>query len=74
VTNVSGNPEHVDDGVTGFIATGATVDAVDAALERAWLQRDQLKEMGRAAYNAIRQQIPVDPIQVFARELVQAIR
>jgi glycosyltransferase involved in cell wall biosynthesis len=70
VTNVSGNPEHVDDGVTGFIAAGATVDAVDAVLERAWLHRDQLKEMGRAAYNAIRQQIPAHPIQVFARELI----
>jgi glycosyltransferase involved in cell wall biosynthesis len=74
VTNVSGNPEHVVDGSTGFIAAGATVDAVDAALERAWLQREQLKDMGRAAHTAIRQQIPVDPIQTFAEELIQATR
>jgi hypothetical protein len=47
---------------------------VDEALERAWLEREQLKDMGRAAHIAIRQQIPVDPIQTFARELLEAAR
>ena len=70
VTNVSGNPEYVTDGITGFIAAGATVDAVDEALERAWLHQEQLKKMGQAAYEAIRRQVPKDPIQVFARELI----
>jgi glycosyltransferase involved in cell wall biosynthesis len=54
VTNVSGNPEHVVDGSTGFIVAGAKVDAVAAAIERAWLQREQRKDMGRAAHIAIR--------------------
>jgi glycosyltransferase involved in cell wall biosynthesis len=70
VTNISGNPEHLTDGITGFIAAGATVDAVDEALERAWLHQGQLKKMGQAAYEAIRRQVPKDPIQVFARELL----
>lgn len=71
VTDVSGNPEHVEDGRTGFVAQGATVNAVAVALERAWSARDRWAEMGRAAYESIRQAIPEDPVKVFAAELLK---
>jgi glycosyltransferase involved in cell wall biosynthesis len=69
VTDVSGNPEHVEAGRTGFIAAGATANAVAIALEEAWSQRDQWETMGRAAYEAIRFAIPADPVTVFADQL-----
>lgn len=69
VTNVSGNPELLADGQTGFIAAGPTVDAVDAALEAAWTQRPRLRAMGEAAYASIRRQIPRDPVGVFTEQL-----
>src|SRR5205085_9043289 len=36
VTDAGGTGELVEDGVTGFVADGASVNAVDGALERAW--------------------------------------
>jgi glycosyltransferase involved in cell wall biosynthesis len=69
VTNVSGNPEHVLDGETGFLAGGPTVDEVDKALERAWHQRSQFPAMGLAAYHHIRTRVPQDPIGIFAERL-----
>ena len=69
VTNVSGNPEHVEEGVTGFLAAGPTVDAVDAALENAWAKRAEFQQMGAAAYTRIRSRIPRDPIGIFAQRL-----
>jgi len=69
VTDVSGNPEHIDDGKTGFIAAGATVNAVAAALERAWAQRDHWEVMGLAAYEAIRKAVPLNPVDVFTTEI-----
>lgn len=69
VTNVSGNPELLTNGQTGFIAAGPTVDAVDAALETAWNQRSRLRSMGEAAHASIRRQIPRDPIGVFTEQL-----
>lgn len=71
VTNVSGNPEHVIDGETGFIAAGATAESVSQTLERAWQARDRWKEMGQKAYAHIRQRIAVDPVACFAESLVQ---
>ncbi len=70
VTDVSGNPEHVEDGRTGFIAAGATVNAVAEALERAWERRADWEAMGRAAYAAIRAAVPADPVGEFTGRLV----
>lgn len=69
VTNVSGNPELLDDNITGFIAGGPTVDEVDAALERAWQNRGRLRAMGESAYASIRQQLPRDPVGLFTQQL-----
>ena len=70
VTDVSGNPEHIEDGRTGFIAAGSTVNAVAEALERAWERRAEWEAMGRAAYAAIRAAVPADPVGEFTDQLV----
>lgn len=49
VTRVDGNPDWIEDGVTGFIAEAPTVGHLRLALERAWQARDRWQEMGRAA-------------------------
>ena len=66
VTDVAGHAEVVEDGVNGFIASAPTVDALDAALERAWQQRTKLGDMGKAAAREIRQTLPSDPVASFA--------
>ncbi len=73
VTDVSGNREHFEDGISGFLAGGPTVDEVDRALNRAWENRDELGKMGRAAYSSIRDTIPRDPVGVFSERLLQLV-
>lgn len=61
VTDVAGNAEAVDDGITGFVAAAATEDSLDEAMERAWQRRGEWPEIGRRAASAIRERVPPDP-------------
>lgn len=70
VTNVSGNSEVMQDGLTGFIAEAPTVAAFDSAMEQLWESRTQLKEMGQAAGRYIRTLVPSDPAGEFADRLL----
>jgi len=49
-TDVGGNAEWITDGVDGFLAGGANILSVDAALEAAWQRRDEWPEIGRRAH------------------------
>ena len=71
VSNAGGNAEFLDDGRTGFIATGARLADIDAALERMWQSRSRLETMGHAAGEAIRKLVPRDPAAAFCARLMQ---
>lgn len=58
VTDVGGNAEVVQDPGTGFVARGATVAALDDALERAWAARVQWRAIGEAAARRIAGLVP----------------
>jgi glycosyltransferase involved in cell wall biosynthesis len=73
VTDVAGNPEVVQDGVTGFLAAAPAISLVDAALERAWSRRSEWHRMGAAAADSIRQIRFQDPVEEFANRLQQII-
>jgi L-malate glycosyltransferase len=49
VTDVCGNAEWVEDGLSGFVARASTVGSVNEALERAWAAQDRWPDMGAAA-------------------------
>jgi glycosyltransferase involved in cell wall biosynthesis len=74
VTDVAGNPELVEHGVSGFVACGATVNLLDRALEDAWQRRDQWQQMGMMARQRITSLIPADPVRHFCDLLMQAGR
>ncbi|MBD1823572.1 glycosyltransferase family 4 protein [Cyanobacteria bacterium FACHB-DQ100] len=69
VTDVAGNTELVEDNINGFVAKAPTPELLDEALERAWQQRESWYELGKAAAEKVRQEIPPDPIAVFAEEI-----
>jgi glycosyltransferase involved in cell wall biosynthesis len=73
-TDVAGNSEIIDDGVTGFLAKAPTAAALFEALERLWMRRAQVEDIGRVAAARIRQLVPPDPIEVFSRKLRQMIQ
>lgn len=50
VSDVGGISEWVSDGKTGFVLPHPDVHSLTAALERAWVDRETLEHMGRAAF------------------------
>lgn len=74
ITDVGGNAEIVDDGVTGFIAAAPTEDALDEAMERAWNERHRWREIGATAAARIRTLVPPHPGRCFAKRLVELAR
>jgi glycosyltransferase involved in cell wall biosynthesis len=53
VTNVGGNAEIIIDNESGFIADGVHLASFSNALERAWARKDQLKDLGKKAFESI---------------------
>ncbi|OYT69782.1 MAG: hypothetical protein CFK52_12970 [Chloracidobacterium sp. CP2_5A] len=72
VTDVPGNAELLEEGMTGFIARAPDATSLDEALERAYARRAALQAMGERAAEAIRRRISPDPAGVFADKLLEA--
>ncbi len=68
-TDVGGNRELIRDGVNGFLATAATVEFMDEAMNKAWENRARLREMGGQARRDAREFVPADPAEDFAVEI-----
>jgi glycosyltransferase involved in cell wall biosynthesis len=69
VTDVAGNRELVRDGENGFVAKAPTVELLDEAMNRAWENRDRLREMGERAANDVRQWVGADPVEDLVQDL-----
>ena len=72
VTDVGGNVEWVEEGVTGFIADGPFRRSVGAALERAWKHREDLESMGSRAHQEAMNKIDHDPGKTLLSLVLQA--
>lgn len=68
-TDVAGNSEIIEDGVTGFLAEAPTVSCMSRALENFWTRRTEIEDMGRIGRERIRQMIPADPIAEFSNKI-----
>ena len=69
VTDVGGNRELCEDGVTGFVCRAPQVGLLAEALDRAWEARARWKEMGAAARASIDSKAPRDPVGAFCEIL-----
>ncbi len=69
VTDVAGHKELVRDGVNGFLAKAPTVELLDEAMNRAWMSRGLLREIGERAASDVRNWVGKDPAADFAKEL-----
>lgn len=72
-TDVAGNAEYLRDNVTGFIADAPTTGALDEAMERAWLRKDEWKEMGMMARRDVTAIVPSDPVGNFSTRLLDLL-
>lgn len=66
VTNVAGNAEIAEDGLSGFVAAAPKTEYLDETMERAWARRSEWPAMGIRAAERARQLFPEDPGAVFA--------
>ena len=69
-----GAAEVVDDGESGFLASAATPELFDLAMERAWEKRDQWQAMGQRARQICEERVPADPSGAFADEVEGLIK
>ncbi len=69
-TAAGGSGEAFDDGVTGFLAQHASVEALDDAMERAWNRRAEWRQIGCVAAQHIRRIVPADPGSALAKQIV----
>ena len=72
-TDVAGHSEVIDDGVNGFLADAPTTKSLEEAIERLWINRFKLEQMGSAARDLIRKRVPADPVGVFLEKLVNCL-
>lgn len=72
VTDVAGNAEVIEDGISGYIAKAPTVELVSEAMERAWQDRSNWQKVGQTAARNIRLRIPEDPARQF-NELLERV-
>lgn len=70
-TDIAGNAEYLEEGKTGFIAQAPTAALLDDAMERAWSKRSDWKAIGLAARESIVTKLPKDPIETFAKRLME---
>jgi glycosyltransferase involved in cell wall biosynthesis len=73
VTGVAGMKECVLDGKTGFIARSAHPEFLDEAMEKAWNCREHWPKMGLLAAEWVKERIPFEPVEEFARTLLMQI-
>jgi len=74
VTDVGGNAEWVEEGVTGFLAAGPSAKAIDAALNRAWTQLSQWPTLGTSAHHQATEKSDPQPEETLLSLLVSAQR
>lgn len=53
-SDVGGNTEYCEDGVSGFVCDYPTPAALNRVMERAWAERERWEQMGRNAFEKIR--------------------
>lgn len=74
VTDVGGNTELVEDGVSGFVAAAPKQRLLAAAMERAWENRSNWQVMGQAARRQVVQHVSSDPIGDFCKNLREQVQ
>lgn len=69
-TDVGGISEYITDNKEGFIAKFANPYSLDEAMERAWIRRNEWREIGELAHSKWKSIVPNKPVQYFAESLL----
>ena len=58
VSAIGDMPKWVHEDVNGWVSEDASVEQVDAVLEKAWQNRERWEEMGRASFQIFKEKFP----------------
>ena len=72
-TDVGGNREILEDGVTGFIADAATPHSLGKTLDRAWNEQSRWQQMGQYAHQNAGKIVSTEPSQKLLDYLLERI-
>ncbi len=69
VSDVGDMPKWVTENVNGWISATASVEDIDATLEKAWQERERWEAMGKSSYQLFKERFPVIPEKYFLEQL-----
>ena len=72
VTDVGGNAEWIEDGITGFIAEASTATSFGQALERAWQAQSNWEPMRVTAHTTAMSKFDINPGKSLLQIIVEA--
>lgn len=74
VSHVGDMPQWVEEGRNGWIAKDASVAEIDAALEKAWQQKEHWQQAGIESFHRFREKFPPSVEGVFLQQLMEVIK
>ena len=69
VSKVGDMPRWVMDGHNGWVTGDASIEAIDAGMERAWLQKEQWPQAGQQSFVLFKKKFPESPEDRFLQQL-----
>ena len=69
VSHIGDMPKWVEEGKNGWISEDASVEQIDAIMEKAWQNKERWKEMGEASYQMFKEKFPEDVSAYFLNQV-----
>lgn len=69
VSDVGDMPKWIIENSNGWVSDNASVESIDAILEKAWHHKEQWEEMGKASFQLFKEKFPAVPEQYFLQQL-----
>ena len=71
VSDIGDMPKWISEDVNGWISENASVELIDATLEKAWMSRERWKEMGKASFQLFKEKFPDSPERHFLEQIAK---
>lgn len=74
VSKIGDMPRWVNEGENGWISPDASVEQIDATLEKAWQQKDHWKEMGENAFDVFQKKYPAPAEEILLGKIETLVK